>query len=883
MAAKDQHPHKRPPLWLDKLLERICKPELLEEVLGDLHERYYLRVQKFGEVKAKQRYWLEVIAYIQLKTFNRNSFHTHLLSMDMIRNYFKIAFRNLTRSKAFSLINLVGLALGICSSILIFLWIQDEISVDNFHVNNDQLYQVYVRSINSEKVEAGYRTPALLPEELKQVIPEVKHATGFAKVLRVSQQGDIYETFRVGDKKHKMRGSRAGKDFFKMFSYPLIHGTPETALNDPHSVAISGSMANLFFGSPEAAYGKTITFNNESSESELIVSSVFENIPANSSDQFDYLTNWDTWVKNDEFKKLWGHFGTLTYIQLHSGADPASVEEKIAGLLHNYIDIPKDANFRLELAVQPFGERYLRSNFENGIPSGGRIEYVRLLGIVAIFILFIACINFINLTTARSLKRAKEVGIRKVIGANRHSLVYQFMGEAMLLTVFATILAIVGAILLIPLFNGLIGKQLIFHLFDPVFGLTICSVILLVGLLAGSYPAIFMSALKPVRVIKGTLKFSPGNIKFRKGLVIFQFTLSALLIIATLVITRQTNFIQNKHLGYNKENIIYIPIEGDLVNNYLTFKKEAQQLPGIKFVDRSSQTPHKMALSGMFVRWKGMDESNPVIFTPSSVGYDFVELMDIEIVEGRDFSPDFSTDANSFLVSELAVKEMNLEEPIGSEISVFGKTGPIIGIFRNFHTQSLHQSLQPTVLDVKEELNFGTILVRTEQGRTQEAIASLEKVSHQLNPDYPFTYHFLDNEYQELYRSEQVVASLSNVFGMLAIFISSLGLLGLAIFSAEQRIKEMSIRKVLGASLRQVFALFTQDFLKLVCIALIIALPLAWYIMNQWLQKFAYRIEIGLWIFVVAAVLCSGIALLTVGYQAIRTALVNPADSLRNE
>lgn len=329
--------------------------------------------------------------------------------------------------------------------------------------------------------------------------------------------------------------------------------------------------------------------------------------------------------------------------------------------------------------------------------------------------------------------------------------------------------------------------------------------------------------------------------------------------------------------------MIYLPLEGELVDNYLTFKQEALRLPGIRFVDRSAQTPHQMGLNGPFVQWEGMDAANPVSFTPSSVGYDFVKLMGIKVLEGRDFSPQFPTDTSAFLVSALAVQQMGLKEPVGSVISVFGKSGPIVGVISDFHTQSLHQSLRPTVLDIKEGLNFGTVLVRTEPGQTQEALASLEAVSQRLNPGYAFSYRFLDDEYQALYRSEQVVTKLSNVFGLLAIVLSCLGLLGLAMFAAEQRVKEMGVRKVLGATTRQLFTLFARDFLRLVGISVVVAVPVAWLAMNEWLQGFAYRIELAWWIFALAGLLCVAIALVTISYQALRTARVNPVDSLRSE
>ena len=789
----------------------------------------------------------------------------------------------MARNKAFSTINILGLALGLASSLLIFLWVRHELSMDNFHEKGDRLYRVYTHIYGDENSETKYHTPALLPDELKKIVPEIQYASGFARELRLSKPGQVYETFQIGDKIHKMKGSRAGVDFFSMFSYPLLHGTPETALSDLKSVAISRKMANLFFGSAEAAFGETITISNESKQEELAVTAVFEDIPAFSSDQFDYLTNWDDWVQNDDFKKYWGHFGTHTYVQLQTNADPNKVEEKLTHFLDTYLGITKDSDYQLALRLQPYGDQYLYGNFENGRPSEGRIVYVRLLSAVAIFILLIACINFMNLKTAQSMKKAKEVGIRKVVGSGRWSLIFQFMGEALLFTIIAVIVAIAGVYLLLPWFNTLIGKQIILTALDPSIIWILIGLPVIVGLLAGSYPSLYLSSFQPIRALKGTLRLGTRGIGVRKGLVVFQFALSILLIVATIVVTRQTTFILNKNLGYDRENIIYIPMEGALLSKYLTFKQEASRLPGVKLVDRSSQTPHRMGFTGPFVRWEGMDESNPVSFVPNSVGFDYVKLIGLKVMEGRNFSHQFPSDTTSFLVSKLAVKQMGLEDPVGSIISVFGKTGPIVGIVDDYHTQSLHTTIMPVVLDIKENLNFGTILIRTQAGRTKEALAGLEDLCKRINPGYAFTYSFLDDEYQGQYRSERTIAKLSNVFGLLAIFISCLGLLGLALFAAEQRVKEMSIRKTLGATASHVFVLFSKDFLKLVGISILLATPMAWFAMNEWLRGFAYHIELTWWFFVLAAAFALLIALFTVGFQAVKTAIANPVDSLRSE
>jgi putative ABC transport system permease protein len=582
----------------------------------------------------------------------------------------------------------------------------------------------------------------------------------------------------VDDKIHKMKGGRAEEDFFKMFSYPLLHGSAETALNSPLSLCVSRKMAEIYFGSVEAAMGKTVRFDGRT---DLMVTAVFENVPVNSTDQFDYLMNWDAWVAENPFKQSWGHFGTSTYVQLRADADPAKVEEKIKDFMKNYLQgYPPDYN--VELGLQRFGDQYLYSTFENGKPVTGRIEYVRLFSGIGIFILLIACINFMNLATARSVKRAREVGIRKVVGSPRSYLIFQFLGEAIVLTFLSAFLALALTGLALPEFNSLTGKKMMLPLQDLSFYLSVLSLVLATGLIAGSYPALFLSSFQPVKILKGSLTFNPSAIYLRKSLVVFQFVLSLVLLIATLVISRQTDFIQNANLGYDRENLIYIPVEGDLITKYPVFRQEASSMPGIKAVDRCSQFPHTMGFRAMAVEWPGKSSDKEVRFNMASVGYDFVKVMDLRVVEGRGFSRDIRADSMNFMVNEEAVRQMGIKDPVGKEVTIWGSlNGRIIGVLKDYHTSSLHQGIDPLILDIKEQLNFGTILVRTEAGKTREALQSLKEVCAKVNPNFPFLYSFMDQQYAKLYKSEEVVSKLSNVFALLAIVISCMGLLGLAL------------------------------------------------------------------------------------------------------
>jgi ABC-type antimicrobial peptide transport system permease subunit len=788
----------------------------------------------------------------------------------MIKNYLRIAWRNLVRNKAFTTINILGLALGLACSLLIMLWVQDERSVDGFHVHGKQLYQVYGRWLHDGKVEANYYTQGLLADELKRVIPEVEYAS--------SLERSWGNTFQAGNTISKMSGGSAGADFFKMFSYPLLQGTPETALNAPGGIAISRKMAEFFFGSAERAIGKPIRFDNKL---DLRVSAVFENLPANSSHQFDFLRTWIDYVKENRWVHNWSNTSPATLVQLRANANPVKVQAAVKDFVYRYQR--KDPANINELALQPFPETYLHSNFKEGRIEGGRIEYVRLFSIVAVFILLIACINFMNLATARSAKRAKEVGVRKVVGAYRSSLILQFTGEALMITAFAVVLAVIMAAALLPAFNQLTGKQLVLPLLQPMFWGVLAGLLVVTGLVAGSYPALFLSSLQPVRVLKGSLKFSWGAALFRKGLVVFQFTLSIILITGMIVIYQQIDYTQTKNLGYNRENLIYIPIEGELINKYALFKEEALNLRGVLNISRMKESPtvigHHIGDAG----WEGKDPAQAVFFADAVVGYDFVKTMGLKLKQGRDFSPAFGTDSTNYLINETALKMTGYTDPIGRTMTWGGRRGQIVGVLQDFHINSMYNEIEPLIIRLDEHQTWGNILVRVRAGTTPQALAGLEKLCKTMNPQFPFTYQFSDVEYAKLYQSEQVVSKLSNIFAALAIFISCLGLFGLAAFSAEQRTREIGVRKVMGATVSNIFTLLSASFLKPVAIAMFLSFPVAWYAMDRWLQHFAYKISLEWWMFVTAGLLAIVIAMLTVSYQSVKTALMNPVKSLRVE
>lgn len=539
----------------------------------------------------------------------------------MLKNYLLVALRNLKRNKVFSLINILGLALGMACSLFILLWVNGERGMDKFNKNSEQLYSVYERQYYDSKIDAFHATPGIMADEMKRILPEVQYASNFA--------WEDLSTFQVGDKIMKENGNHAGADFFKMFSYKLLVGNANDALSTPSSIAISRKMANDFFGNPEAAIGKTVRYANNK---DFTVKAVFENIPENASEKYDYLINWHSFLEEQSWAKDWGNNGPRTYIMLRSGTDPVAFEKKIVHFLDNY-NKEQGKGFRIELGIQRFDDMYLHSHFSpTGQLEGGRIEYVQLFSIVAIFILIIACINFMNLTTARSVKRAKEIGVRKVVGAFRSALIRQFIGEAVLLAFISMIIAILLVVLLLPAFNNLTEKQISFPYSNILFWLSIVGLTLFTGLVSGSYPALFLSSFNPIVVLKGTLKLSSASAWFRKGLVVFQFVLSIVLIVATIVVSQQINYIQTKNLGYDRENLIYIPLEGNLTKQYDVLKQDALNMPGVKFVSRISQSPTQIENGTYGVDWDGKDPNSKPMFTQAAIGYDFTKTMNIQVI-----------------------------------------------------------------------------------------------------------------------------------------------------------------------------------------------------------------------------------------------------------
>ena len=794
----------------------------------------------------------------------------------MIRSYFIIALRSLWKNKGFSAINITGLALGMACSILILLWVRDERSVDAFHAKGDRLYRIVERLYFDGKITGQYSTPGLLARQLKRDVPEVQMATAYEDI-------DAH-TFRAGDKIIKEKGAGTDSDYFKMFSYPLLAGRAVDALGSPDAIAVSRTMAVNFFGSPAAALGQTLRYDNKT---DLKITAVFADLPGNVSEHFDFLVNWDFMIKEYDWLKPWDNNDPETDILLYPNARPEVAGKKIQHFIDKFLlaEEGQIAGWREELDLQPYGDVYLHSHFTNGkVDGGGRIQYVQLFSLVALFILLIACINFMNLTTARSVKRAKEIGVRKVMGAVRGLLIRQFMGEAIVIAFLSACLALILVLVILPAFNQLTGKRIILPYGEWTSWASLAGLILVAGVLSGSYPALVLSAFNPIRVLKGgSLKAGPGALWFRKGLVVFQFVLSIVLIISTILVSRQIRYVEDANLGYDRENLIYIPSEGDLGAKADVFIEEAGHLPGVAMVSAISQSPTQVNNGTIGVKWPGKDPSARPMFTQLGAGYNFTRTMRMHVVAGRDFSRDFPTDSVGYILNQAAVAKIGYKDPIGASLTFWGRPGKVIGVVEDFHFQSLHDAVKPLIIRLQNGTQYGVFLIRTQPGQTRTALAGLERLCKSLNPQFPFTYQFSNAEYTKLYESEELVGRLSVIFAVLAIVISCLGLLGLSIFTAVQRTKEIGIRKVLGAGLFNLFNLLSREFIILVGVAFAIAGPLAWWGMHQWLQGFAYHTEISWWIFIVSGILALLIALATVCYQAIRAATASPVKSLRTE
>lgn len=871
-----------PPKFLLRLLTLFSRAIYLDVVSGDCEEMYKYIYAERGRSKALHWLWKQVLKSMPL--FFINSLEWGGI---MFRNYLKIAFRNILKHKGYSLINISGFAIGITCCLFILLWVQDELSFDRFHENRDEIYRLL-------SVGRGGSTwdgmPAPLAPAIKEEIPGVIDAARTLDSPRF--------VLKYGEKAfYEDNGLIADPSFFKMFSFPLVKGDAETGLSTPFSILISQRMAHRYFGDQDPM-NQLIDIEGQE---KLKVGGIFKNVPANSHLQFDFVLPFLFTETVGLRGQNWGDFNFRTYVQLVPDSDDLAVGKKINESAKKH-GCPQVMNKEVSLSLQPLTEIYLHPLTKND-KDYGNIKMVRIFSLVALFILIIASINFINLTTARSENRAREIGMRKVMGGTRRQLMWQFLGESLFLAFIALFFAVILIQLLLPLFNGVTGKNLIFSYLDfqIIFGLLILA--LLVGLLAGLYPAFYLSSFKPVDVIKGNWPLfsflrggSTGVMKkasLRKILVVFQFSVSVILIICTLVVYDQLNYIKDKSWRLAEDLIIHVPIKENVGTRYDFVKNELLKYPQIVDVTVKDCLPTGLRNNTSGVYWEGRTAVQDNIYMETTrVGFDYFKTMDMEIVEGRAFSREFSRDSSeAYILNETAIRTAGIKDPVGKMFQLYRKKGVIIGVVKDTHfkymTSELNSQVYHLLTDIPRQAFFGSVFIRIsgvhESSDISEVVKYVKKTWEQVNSVAPFEFYFLDETIAALYENEQRLGTIFTYFAFLAVFISCLGLFGLSSFLVVKRTKEIGIRKTLGASVGHLVLMLTKDFSKWVILSTVIAFPLAYLIMKKWLQNFAYRTDIDVWIFLASGFTALFIAFITVSFQSIRAAEARPVESLRYE
>jgi putative ABC transport system permease protein len=784
----------------------------------------------------------------------------------MIKNYFIIALRNIKRFYAHSILNISGMAIGMTCAILILLWVQNEWSYDRHFEHADDLYRVI------EKQKSPNGEISLFAPTLNAIAPALKNE--YPEIIRYSRIIHTPLTLKKRDEFIEETVMLVDKDFLKMFNVTFVRGNINTALNDPHNIVITEETAHKYFGNNDAL-GKTLP-----SRGFLVtITGVVKSFPQNSHIRFDFLLSTDFFIASGAHINSWEDRGrSYSYVELKKGTNSKIIDQKILNFIKKN---KKGAD--AEIFLQNIKKIHLYSSrkYNYDISGHGDIAYVTIMGLIAVFILLIACINFMNLSTAQSARRAREIGIRKVAGASKRKIIVQFLGESLLIVFVAHIIAMILVELLLPGYNNLIGKQLDINYQSVGLYMGLITVVLFCGLLAGSYPAFYLSSLKPLNIIKGIINKNPGNAQFRRVLVIFQFTLSILLIISTLIIGNQLKYMQNKKLGFNKDNIGYFmfPIRpGDPKLEAL--KKELIKNPDIVSVTKGYSPINLEFTSGGF-NWDGKKTGEDVLFHHLDTDEDYVKTFKLELKEGRFFSSEFLTDKTAIVINEKAAEVMGLKNPIGRILTTpSGAKLTIIGVLKDFHIQSLHYKIGPLIMQKGESNN---LYVKMKPDHIPATVEFINKTFKSFNPGLPIDFHFLENDFNNLYRTEKQMSKIFVYFSLLAIIISCLGLIGLSSFMTEHRTKEIGIRKTNGAKSLEIFSLLSREYIIWVIISIIIACPIAWYTMHHWLQNFAYRININGWVFVLAGVISLLIAMLTVSWQSYRATRKNPVDALKYE
>ncbi|HEV3221658.1 MAG TPA: ABC transporter permease [Puia sp.] len=789
----------------------------------------------------------------------------------MFKNNLKIAWRNLMKDRQFTFLNLLGLSTGIACTLLIYLWVHDEYMFDKFHEKDSRLYQLMEHRNSGGQVTIADESSGLLGETIAAQNPEVEFAAAEAPASWFQKF-----TLSVDEKNLKATGQYVGKDYFNIFSFKLIEGNPDKVLADKSNIVISDELAKKLFNTTENLIGKKILFQHDQI---FFVSGVFEKVPVHSSEQFDFVLSFEYYKQTQPWVGSWNNTGPHNFIVLKKGTDLEAFNKRIEKVITRNGGDTTRSPFAFR-----FSYNYLQNSFDHGNRIGGRIVNVKLFSVIAFFILTIACINFMNLSTAKASRRLKEVGIKKVVGAGKAQLVFQFMGESILLTAIAVCIAIAMVILLLPQFNQITGKEI--HLdFNSglIGGLIVIS--LFTGFVSGSYPALYLAGFNPIMILKGKMRTSIGEVWARRGLVIFQFTISIFMIVGVLVIYKQIQYLQKKDLGYGKDHIIRFDCEGKLIGTEENFIARLKKIPGVVNASFTFNIMIGRNFGNYGISWEGKNPSEPVYFEGFGGGYDFIETMGMKMAEGRSFSKNFGNESNKVIVNEEAVKIMGLKNPVGKNIVLFEQPEQIIGVVKDFHFESLRETVKPIYMTLlkQDSSPWSKIMIRIQSGKEIETVDRIRSFYESYNPGFPFDFHFLDELYEKQYASELRVGILSKYFAGLAILISCLGLFGLTAFTAQKRQKEIGIRKVIGASVPDLVLMLSRDLFKQVLIAICVAVPFSWWTMSQWLNGFAYRIPMSFDVFLIAGLSIIIITIITVSFQSVKAAYGNPVVSLRSE
>lgn len=788
----------------------------------------------------------------------------------MIKNYFKTAWRNLVKNKLYSIINIGGLAIGMTVSFMLLLYVYNEFSFDKFNTNNDRLYQIFRNQPSNGEINTGTATPEPLAPALQKDLPEIE------KTARANWPYDVLINYK--NKAIKLSTMSADASLFDMFSFDFIYGNRNSALSDISAIVLTQSGAKALFGNINPV-GQIIKFDNKYP---LKVSAVIKDNPQNSTFQFKALISWKTlesqqqWIKGSG----WGNYSYLTYVLLKPHASLNAVNLKVKNIIAAYDLINKDN----KLFLYPFARTHLYSDFKNGVNVGGSIESVRLFLFLAIGILIIACINFMNLSTARSERRAREVGIRKAVGAKRFAIIQQFMSESILMAFMALLLSMILIGLLLPVFNNIINIKLELPYNNLWAWLAALGITIFTGLVAGSYPALFLSSFNPVKVLKGQLITTKTTVRPRQVLVVVQFTFATCLVLSSIFIYKQVNYIKDRPVGYEQNSLIEIPVEGSLLTKFESFRQDALDAGAITDGALTSGSLSNDQSSSWGVNWPGqLPGEDKLPIDQIAVTYHFINTYGLKLAQGRDMDIGRPADSTAIILNEAAVKMMRLKQPLGQSIKWQGKQRTVVGIVENFVWGSPYEPVKPAIIGFMKDWIGNIGLKLNPKAAVSKSLATLQAIYKKYNPEYPFEYKFIDESFNKKFKNERLLGTMAAGFTCLAIIISCLGLFGLASFSAEQRRKEIGIRKVLGASTGNLWFKLSQEFIKLVIISFVIGSIISWYNIEQWLAKYTYHTALSIWVFAATMFVSLLICLITVSWQAIKAAWVNPVKSLRSE